>query len=463
MNSTFNERALKQRYNVGDRNGPISLLSPPLRCTLGLGILIAIAGGIWATLARLPLNVQGIGALLPVSTINSTVSGTAGTTYWMFNRSAEPWHKEARQFQLGVKDFSNQQTVDLSRNILSAVSRINSIPIQNKTSSSAAEFSKSLRNAFRGIGIPKGKMLLWIHSDELQERLRIALSDVERIILDSSKKVENILSRQKLLQVELKSRSSLLTSMKELEAKGFVSRASILKGQSEVDNLKSQILRNKNEILDSRTRRENAYSKLRDQLSTLINSEMIFAKHKVYLSQVVPNNARRVTQGQVVLELSQDRIEQPTLIPLFLSSREMAQVFPGMKVIATPSGYKRSEVGGIKGRVVSMAKVPSGLRDVASRVGLQSLAELILREEPAPTLAVVELELAGKQASLNSGGYRWSSSGALPFPPTPGDRLFVDVTTRYVAPIELAIPTMKKFFGIAPPEPLQPIGLGQGQ
>ena len=77
MNQLFNDRALKQRHRSGDQNGPVTLLTPPLRATLGLGALIALAGGLWATFARIPVSVQGSGVLLPVSTINASLSGPA--------------------------------------------------------------------------------------------------------------------------------------------------------------------------------------------------------------------------------------------------------------------------------------------------------------------------------------------------------------------------------------------------
>ena len=140
-------------------------------------------------------------------------------------------------------------------------------------------------------------------------------------------------------------------------------------------------------------------------------------------------------------------------MPLFLSSKEMAQVFPGMPALATPSGYKRSEVGGIRAEVVSMAKIPSSLNDVTARIGVRSLAQVIIQREPAPTLAVLKLKRAPAEGSRNSGGYQWSSRGDLPFPPTPGDRLDVEITTRKVAPIELMLPALRRFFGWTPLQP----------
>ena len=103
-----------------------------------------------------------------------------------------------------------------------------------------------------------------------------------------------------------------------------------------------------------------------------------------------------------------------------------------------------------------MAKIPSGLEDVTARVGVRSLAQSILQREPAPTLAVMALKRSVGPSSLNSGGYLWSSRGDLPFPPTPGDRLDVEITTRSVPPIALVLPALRRFFGWSPPQ--QPSG-----
>ena len=98
MTQLFNRRALQKRHRVGERNGPITLLTPPLRLTLLLGLTIAAGGGLWATLARIPITVQGTGVLLPVSTINSSLSGVKGDVYWQFNRPAETWQTQALRF-----------------------------------------------------------------------------------------------------------------------------------------------------------------------------------------------------------------------------------------------------------------------------------------------------------------------------------------------------------------------------
>ncbi len=41
MTQLFTDRALRKRHRVGDGKGPVNLLTPPLRLTLALGVLIA--------------------------------------------------------------------------------------------------------------------------------------------------------------------------------------------------------------------------------------------------------------------------------------------------------------------------------------------------------------------------------------------------------------------------------------
>ena len=454
MTQLFNRRALQKRHRVGERNGPITLLTPPLRLTLLLGLTIAAGGGLWATLARIPITVQGTGVLLPVSTINSSLSGVKGEVYWQFNRPAESWQTQALRFVQRPGDVSDAQAAALSSAVLLAGENVRQRRDVGNSSglSSAKEFADNLRATFHGRRIASNTLLLWIQSSENHDRLQSALDNLERTLADDRDQVDNIAAKQQILNSERISRGSYLTQMRTLEEKGFVSRASILQEQAQVDHIRSQILNNNNELIRLRNQKAQAYQTLRNALAALIHQEMIFTEREVYLSQVIPNDGESVNQGQVVLKLSNDNLDNPILVPLFLSSREMAQVFPGMPALATPSGYKRSEVGGIRAEVISMAKIPSGLEDVTDRVGVESLAQSILRSEPAPTLAVMALQRSAGSGSANSGGYVWSSGGDLPFPPTPGDRLDVEITTRTVPPIALVVPALRRFFGWSPPQ-----------
>ena len=430
MTKLFTDRALRKRHRVGDGKGPVKLLTPPLRLTLALGVLIAASGGLWATLARVPISVNGKGVLLPVSTINSSSSNTDGTVHWYFDQPAQAWHNTARLFRNDPERFSNQQVAALAQTLVRETAAL----YDNKEK------------------ISDGALLLWVQSSAQQERLQSVLTELNRTLVDSLAQSNNIQSKLSILYGELTSQVSFLEKMTALEARGFISRTQILENQTKVDGIQSQILSNRSELITVQSNNDKAYQNLRKELATMINQELVFATGDVYISQVIPNNGESVPQGQELLRLSANDINDPVYVPLFLSSREMAQVSPGMKALATPSGYNLNEVGGIQSHVVSMDKLPSSKESVLSRVGSRPLADVIMQREPSPTLAVLALKRAPTSTGLNNGGYLWSSGGDLPFPPKPGDQLEVLVTTRNVAPIELVLPALRSFFGWSPPQ-----------
>ena len=453
MNQLFSKRALDKRHHLGEQATPVRLLTPPLRFTIGLGVVIAVSGAVWATVTRIPLTVQGTGVLLPVSAINRSVAETDGTTIWMFSQRPAAWHSLARRFSLKPESLSDAQIIALTEQILGDQTGRRAQQKKQHSNESTTRYAEIIKERYRDKILPAGKLLLWIQSSETRERLSSGLEQLQDTLKETTEKASNIRGKQKIIRHELASRSAYLQDMKKLQKKGFVSRSSILQEQAQVDSLRSQILGNTNELIQLDAQQREVIQKLRQALAAFVGDQLIFAPHDVYLSQVIPNDGETVSKGQTVLKLSDEPLNSPVDVPVFLSSREMAEVFPGMPVLATPSGYRRSEVGGIRGRVVSMAQLPSGMEDVSARVGVRSLAEVILQREPAPTLAVIALEQDPMGNVGNRGGYRWSTRTDLPFPPSVADRLEVEVTTRQVRPIELVMPALRRFFGITPPEP----------
>ena len=318
--------------------------------------------------------------------------------------------------------------------------------------SEASIYARSMHSMYRGERLPAGRLLIWVQSSSLHERLESALDQLQRQLGNIAKQQVNIQAKQTILSRELTSRSSYLKSMGQLAGEGFVSRSSILQEQAQTDNLRSQILANKNDLINLANQRNQAYQSVRSQLATLVSQELVFAPRPVYLSQVIPNDGEAVNQGDPLLSISDDSLQGAAYVPVFLGNKEMAQVFPGMAVLATPSGYRRSEVGGIVGRVISLEKMPSGDADVTACVGSKALTDLVMRREPSPTLAVVALHRDEADQAGNRGGYRWSSPSTLPFPPTPGDRLDIEITTRLVHPIQLVLPALRRFLGLTPPQ-----------
>ena len=446
MTNLFNARALQRRHRVGDRNGPITLLSPPLKATLALGVLIAIGGGLWATLARIPLTVEGVGVLLPVGSISTSVSPSTGVAVWMLDKPPAAWQQQAWRFQQSPGSFNDQSMAQLARSIL----LVSEGPEPDRNPLSAGD-DKSLLH-YRGTRFTRGRLLVWVQESVQKANLSGALHQLDRSLRASEAQQRNISAQQAVLRSEFTSRESYLASMKKLESRGFVSRAAILEQQASVDGIGSQLLSNDNQLIQLARQRDQAYQALRNQLASMIEQQLIFAPRDVYLDQANTLSGEAVSRGQGLLMLSDKPLNDTTLVPVFLGSNEMAQVRPGMLALVTPAGYKRAEVGGIRARVVFKARLPGNLETVTASIGVPSLAQQIVAQEPSPTLLLLNLERVKGKAAANSGGYLWSSRSDLPFAPTPGERLDVEITTRRVRPIELVLPSLKRWFGFAPPD-----------
>ena len=451
MSSIFSQEALKKRRIPGDLPGPITLLTPPLRAAIGMGFVLVAAGVGWSAMARIPITVNAVGALLPVSTINTIPSRAAGKAIWSFNQEPRDWHQSAFAFSLSPEKFNSEQVVALAENLLKDSDFTpsgNGIDVQN----SSTEFVEKQRSLL-GTQLPKGRLILWIHSNSLEQRLTVALMQWKSLQDSTAKKIDNLKAEIKTLKTELISRNQMLAKMRGVGTNVF-SADTLLDEQSNIDSLKAQILNVESQIVALDQEKTNGYLELKNILSDVVDDELIFAEEPLYLYQVIPNDSEEVSAGEIVLKVSPDLVKSPSLVPVFVDNTDKGSVTPGMSALVTPVGFNRTEYGGIKGQVASVAPVPSTVDGMEARVGVKSIARSIEARMVAPTLVILKLEKSSNQAVVNSGGYQWSTSTNLPFKPREGSKINAEITTRYVSPISLVLPTMKKFFGFAPPDSL---------
>jgi len=118
MRQIFETRALRKRHQSGDKQNPIVVLSPPLRLTLGFGVVLACVGVLWSVLARIPIEVTGTGVLLPVGVINRVRAAVDGRARWTFADASYDWADDALRFQREPESLSNAEVMELSRSIL---------------------------------------------------------------------------------------------------------------------------------------------------------------------------------------------------------------------------------------------------------------------------------------------------------------------------------------------------------
>ena len=444
MRQIFEKRALSKRHQAGEKNTPIVVLTPPLRLTLGFGVVLAAVGVVWAFVARIPLEVNGTGVLLPVGVINSVRANVDGRARWSFAEQQYDWVVQAKRFQARPDTLSDREVLELARRILRSYS-----PAESPSGFKDRELVPDNKM------YPKGTLLMWLQSLDEQEALQSQVDNLQSVGLLNRVQQRNLADRQSILERELKSRQTFLNSMQALAVKGFVSKPTLLQNQAEVDNLESKIFSNRDSLVKLQTELQQSFIKLRKSLAQMISNGFVFAENDLYIRQVIPNDGENINSGGILLLFSRQSLNSPSQVPVFLSARESAQVSAGMNVLVTPVGMRRSEVGGIRGRVIRIAKLPSGNQELEARLGVSTLAKVIQQREPSPTLAVVELERAPGNERGNRGGYVWNSNGDLPFAPKPADELTVSITSRRVAPISLVIPRLRRWLGLVPPETTQ--------
>ena len=445
MREIFETRALRKKRQVGENDKPINVLTPPLKNTLLVGLGLAGLAATWSLLARVPVEVNGTGVLLPVGVLNSLRARVDGVANWAFMESNYTWEQEALRFQRQPENFNNENVLTLAESILRSY-----IPSQTPTNQSAERGYGPDYRLYR-----EGKLLLWLRSLDERESLQKKVDDLNAISMQNKIQLKTLYKKRRNLVRGVRRREKYLESMQSLVEKGFVTKPTILQEQSQVDDLKSQLFTTDDSLIKLETELLEESIKLRQSLAQLISNGMIFADSDLYIRLVVPNDGAGVKRGEELMLISRQKLQEPNKVPVFLSASEAAQVDKGMRVLVTPVGFRRSEVGGIIGKVISISELPSSQEEVQSRIGVQSLASVITKREPSPTMAIIELERNERDKGGNRGGYIWNSNSDIPFPPKAADELTVSITTRRVAPITLVIPRLRRWFGFSPPEDKQ--------
>ena len=275
MSSIFSQEALKKRRIPGDLAGPITLLTPPLRATIAMGFVLVSAGIGWSAMARIPITVNAVGALLPVSTINTIPSRAEGKTIWAFNQETKDWHQSAFAFSLRPEEFNAEEVVKLAENLLSD-SDVTPTGYGINKQNNASEFVEKQKSLL-GTQLPKGRLILWIQSNSIEQRLTVALMQWKSLQNSTTKKIENLKQEIQTLKTELISRNQMLARMRGIGTDVF-SSDTLLDEQSNVDSLKAQILNVESQILALDQEKMNGYMDLKNILSDVVDDELIFAE-----------------------------------------------------------------------------------------------------------------------------------------------------------------------------------------
>jgi HlyD family secretion protein len=122
--------------------------------------------------------------------------------------------------------------------------------------------------------------------------------------------------------------------------------------------------------------------------------------------------------------------------------------------LVTPSGVSRAQYGGIIASVERVDTSPSSLEEITAQTGIKEVGRLVNTSQSVPFRVVIKLQKVQKDQSKACNAstqecYRWNSGEEPPFPTRLGNTVNVQVTTDTQTPVQLVIPVLRKFLGIA--------------
>ena len=206
---------------------------------------------------------------------------------------------------------------------------------------------------------------------------------------------------------------------------------------------------------------EQTTEQLNQSLSVYLNESLVYAWEDAYLSQVMEEQWANVAAGSNLLTLTWEDEIAPNVIPIFLDASTFAQTSKGMEVIITPMGS--IEIGGIKGEIINISHYPNRqARNLWPFCHLGCILRCSRQDISCRGRLKTQLKHKGKDFTLfhkrgrvesnNSGGYEWNNKANPPLPPRTGQRVGVQITTRYQSPASMVLSFLKESAGLETPE-----------
>ena len=434
-------------------NPSIRLMSSPLRAAIVITLLISSGGLLWACLARIPIYVDGFALMLRSGNNRLLLSRTEGELNHNFSpMGSGVWPGDRELFAISRRneEISSEHAAALAQQVLSLV-----------TSAQPHDAGSPINRK-----IPEGTLLSWVDAPNERAALlnRLNAYQLSQKTLESTtRELEDIDQRLRqkivLLQRQVATQSDFLQTIRELNARGYASRAKVLLQQTRVDDIRSEVISheerlaaNNAQLLQAEVAAKKDGAELVKALRNFSDRNLIFAEHELFITGVLAPHLTQVRDKDAVLRVSrQSPGRLPEQVPGFLSQESAQQVRPGMNVLATPSGMSRAQYGGILAQVVEMDVLPSSAIQLRQALGSEGAADELLNLIPDPIQVTVRLQPDPATTGTNKGGLKWSSTGKLPYPVRQGDLMSMQITTQKVRPISLLIPWLRQLSGASAP------------
>lgn len=413
----------------------VVIIKPPLLASFAIVAALVLAGVIWAFIAKIPLKTSGIGVLIDIGEVSYRIALGDGNIVYNFDKQgsivAPRFSQLIYQFAREPGKASLEQMLALSKTINDYFPR----------------FGDRLRAPVQGASIRKGSIFAQIDNPAARESLFTGMISAANTISAYLNEIKAITEETRLARVQLIGEGKLLSEMRQLGTRGYVSVPTILKQEQSVDTLKTTIAENEAKISETTTKMINEREKQRKNLSEYINKYILYAETDMYVIYPDFNQYESVKEGQNAIIFSFNPVKLPISIPVFLPSKSANLIQSGDRILATPMGFQKSRYGGIEGRIDSISETPVSLKSVSQLTGITELGKSIQEITSVNPIMAKATLFTSKNSKPNQGIYKWSSQSNPPSLVRPSERLYVDVTSEEVHPISLVLPALKTFFG----------------
>ena len=486
----FEQIALERLRSGSDQSKPVSFLPMPVQLAAITAIMITGLGVLWSIFARVPVQVNGIAAIIPEGVISSAQARSDGVlNFQVSGVGPDLLGPQILNRNLALSRFWEAAVVHskppLPIQQLRTLVLLSALPPQGQRlvlPDAIASFDNQGRSvASRNqLFFSSGDLIAQIDNPSAVEELdTVRRVLAPKLVIEQQSSLESrqrakayraldglIVNGLRDTRKELTERLSMLERFYALQSKGYVSEEQLLEEKIKVYKLKQQVVQLDRDRLGnnfSATDQSQQASKAdlnalqaTNQLQNALVSYMakvftITPPGGIYLVAVYVRNGMQVRTGDELFTYSLKPPSLPSRIPVFVDAVTFQQLKEGMQVLVTPKGISRAQYGGIIGIIDEVGLLPLSGDAMAAVAGGRSLGSAISKVITVPYLVKVKLQLADPvycRQILSRRCYRWSTRRIPPFPVRIGTQADVQITTIYRRPIEFVMPALRQALGL---------------
>ncbi|KAB8315267.1 NHLP bacteriocin system secretion protein [Tolypothrix campylonemoides VB511288] len=440
-----------------------------------LGSLVAVAI-VWSIYGRIPITVEGRGALIYPRTVVPLHSKSAGQLLTLNVNVGDVVKKgdvlatvdqvdlrkqlqlaRAKLVQLEEQD-RNASSLQVQRQQLDT----KAIQEQRLTLEQRLKIVQDLTPILR----EKGLVSIGRERQNLQQRLQT----LRGLLPTYKKRLDN---RQMLFKQGAVADDTVLqarqqyddarvnideaeSQLKQLDVKEADAQQQYLSNLNEIKNIQAQLQEQKSkeanlaqQDLQTSTTRKNEIQEVKREIAKLEqqlgNNSQIISQHNGRVLELTVTPGQVINAGTRLGSINEENSSSKLVGITYFPVAEGKKIQPGMTIQITPQTVKRERFGGIVGTVTIVSPFPITREAAASVVGNPEVVAGLVGEKQEGVMQVfADLE----PDSTTHSGYKWSSSTGPQLKISSGTTTVVRVKVEERAPITFVLPILRSVSGI---------------